>query len=117
MTTIATKEIEKALSSKGFEGQESHHHMFWFKHDGKKTSIRTRLSHGIAEYGDNLLGQMAKQLHLSKGQLVEFVSCTLSEQQYREQLIAKKHLVASTPAATPSSKVAVKVPKQGKPRG
>jgi len=50
-----TRAIRAALLSKGFMADDTHHEMFWLVVDGRKSSIRTRISHGVAEYGDNLL--------------------------------------------------------------
>ncbi len=82
MASRRTSDISQALTAKGFETDQTHHAMFWLHVDGKKTSIRTRLSHGIGEYGDNLLGQVAKQMKIRRKQLDEFIDCTLSGAEY-----------------------------------
>ena len=86
MTTKKSKDIETALVKKGFEKQDSHHKLFWFKYKGKITSIRTRLSHGIDEYGDSLLGMMARQLNITKKQLNDLIDCPLTKEQYEKTL-------------------------------
>ncbi len=55
MSALKTKDIEKALLAKGFTLENSHHKIFWLVFQGKKTSIRTRISNGAREYDDNLL--------------------------------------------------------------
>ncbi len=47
----------------------------------------TKLSHGINEYGDDLLYMVKKQLGLTKPQLINFVNCPLTERAYREHLV------------------------------
>ena len=50
--------------------------------DGKRTGIRTRLSHGVAEYGSRLLNEMAHQMMLSRKELDQFVQCPMDYHQY-----------------------------------
>lgn len=87
MATRKVKDIEMALQKKGFLLKQSHHRFFVFHVEGKKTSIRTRLSHGAKEYDDHLLGQMAKQVKLPKEDLLRLIDCPLSEEEYKEILI------------------------------
>ena len=92
MSTIKTKDIRKALTGKGFRVVESHHEMLWFFVEGKKTSIRTRLSHGSEEYDDGLLGQMAGQLKLKRADLDRLIECPLTEEEYANDLIQNGHV-------------------------
>lgn len=98
MSALKVKDISKALTAKGFVAEKSHHTMYWYVHAGKKTAVRTRLSHGETEYGSNLLGQMAKQMGLSKDQLHEFVECTLSGAAYSAHLVATKKVITDVAA-------------------
>jgi len=82
MSSISTRTIKRALTSKGFREELTHHEMLWFFVDGKRTSLRTRISHGLKEYSDPLLAQMAKQLNISKYHLEKFFDCTLTEAEY-----------------------------------
>lgn len=99
MPSFRTKDIRAALTSKGFVDVETHHGMFWYYVDGKKTSVRTRLSRGISEYGDSLLGQMTKQLHLTRSELGELIECPLTGEKYRE-ILKEKGVI--TPPSLPS---------------
>lgn len=92
MSNYRTSEIESALSKKGFVQHNTHHKMFTYYFDGKKTSVRTRMSHGIDSYGDNLLGPVAKQLKLSKRQLEDFIACPLTAEKYSEHLLNNKYV-------------------------
>jgi len=85
-----TKDIEAALTKKGFvHTKSSHHHFLVLYVDGEKKSIFTRYSHGKKECGDNLIGLMACQIRLSKAQFNDFIDCQLSEERYLDILSAK----------------------------
>lgn len=92
MTKRKTSELQVALTKKGFRKSNNHHEMYLFYHKGKKSSVRTRLSHGAKEYSENLLAQMAKQVRLDRGQFDDFIECPLTEEEYIEHLLAKGHL-------------------------
>jgi hypothetical protein len=93
MTTVRTRDIRKALTGKGFQVIGcTHHEMLWFFAHGKKTSIRTRLSHGSNEYDDGLLGLMAKQLKLRRADLDRLIECPLTEEEYVNGLIQNGHV-------------------------
>ncbi|MCL5966191.1 MAG: hypothetical protein M1550_03075 [Deltaproteobacteria bacterium] len=72
-----TKAIRAALIKKGFVADDTHHEMFWLVADGKKTSVRTRISHGAKEYGDELLSLVARQVGVSKQELHRLVDCPM----------------------------------------
>jgi hypothetical protein len=82
MAARKTLEIERALTGKGFRKEETHHEMYWLMVEGKRTAIRTRISHGKKEYGENLLGQMARQLRLRRRDFDDLLDCPLSEEGY-----------------------------------
>lgn len=86
MTVRKLKDIELSLTKKGFVLKQSHHRNYVLHVNGKKTSIRTRISRGSKEYDDHLLGQMAKQVKLSKENLLQLIDCPLSEKEYKDIL-------------------------------
>lgn len=88
---IKTRKIDSALISKGFVKNEKKKHIFYFLYiDGKKTQIRTKLSHGSNEYNDSLLSAIRKQLKFNnKEELEEFIECTKSLEQYIKRLESK----------------------------
>lgn len=95
MPTIPTKEIERSLLKKGFQKGNTHHRYFYLFINGKKTSIRTKLSHGskIKEYGDKLLNLMKKQLKFdSSADLIQFIKCPLTKQDYLK-ILGNKNLL------------------------
>jgi len=77
-----TAEIGCALSRKGFKKSDRRHTFYVFFVGGKKTTVRTRLSHGQSEYGASLLAQIARQLHLKTNEFEHLVDCPLSGADY-----------------------------------
>lgn len=88
MTVIKAKTIASALLNKGFKSSESHHTQYRFYYGGRKTIVKTYLSHGLREYDDSLLSQMKRQLGLTKQQLMDLINCPLSEDEYIAILLA-----------------------------
>jgi len=84
MASVSRDLIESSLLKKGFVLRETDHRYYHFYYLGKKTSIRTKISKGSAykEYDDNLLGLMAKQVNLTKKQLLDLINCPLSQEMY-----------------------------------
>lgn len=89
MSVLETKQIDKALKKKGFVIEERDHHFYFYKNDGKKTSINTKTSHSASEIGNSLIKIMAKQLHLEKSEFERLIKCTLSGEEYKEILKEK----------------------------
>nr|QNO52824.1 hypothetical protein KPNLKIIH_00016 [Methanosarcinales archaeon ANME-1 ERB6] len=94
---IKTRKIASALTTKGFieqGGKKRKKHTFYFLYvDGKKTSIRTKLSHGIDEYDDKLLSFMSKQLKFDKKKEIEdFIDCSKTYNEYIRMLMDKSIL-------------------------
>lgn len=87
MSAIKTQRIEAALLKKGFRRDYTHHECFWLYVEGRQTSVKTRLSYGIREYGDDLLAQLKKQLGVSKPQLHALVGCPLTYDEYVAHLV------------------------------
>jgi hypothetical protein len=75
--------VQQALIRKGFEQDDTHHHYFVYRtEEGLLTPIRTRTSHSGKTLDDYLLGAMAKQCRLDRGQFLELVDCPLSRTDY-----------------------------------
>jgi len=87
--------IEKSLSKKGFQLEETHHR-YWKVFDGERyTGVYTFIStgSGYKDYDDSLLSRMAKQLKLgSRKELCDLIDCPMDENAYREILAAKGFL-------------------------
>jgi len=94
MAVIKTKDIAVALEKKGFvaeSGNRRKKHTFYFLYiNGEKTRIWTMLSHGISEYGDDLLTSMRKELKFEKNkELKDFIDCPMTYEKYVEMLEIK----------------------------
>lgn len=87
MSSYRPQEVASALQRKGFERDKAHHFMFWLVVNGKRTSIRTRYSHSDRQIEGGRIGQMSKQMKLSKRQFEDFVDCRLTGEAYAEMLI------------------------------
>lgn len=88
MTQIKTRIVHSGLLNKGFQEAEGDHRRLIFYFQGRKSEVRTMISHGSREIGDGLIHAMAQQTKLSKSDFVDLVSCTLSTDGYAEKLRA-----------------------------
>jgi predicted RNA binding protein YcfA (HicA-like mRNA interferase family) len=86
------KDILAALTKKGFEESMTHHRQLYLKVDGKRTGIRTHISHGKKLYEGDLWSALRKQLGLQDdgAACVDLISCTLDHPGYVAKLKAKK---------------------------
>ena len=66
--------------------------MYWFYCDGKKTQIRTRISHGEKEIGSGLIGAMARETRLRKNEFLALVECSLSAEEYAGKMLSEGHI-------------------------
>lgn len=83
LTTVKTKKIIKALLSKGFKEVKKRDHMFFrFFVGDQETRIFTKISHGADEYDDGLINSIAKEMCLTKRQLMDFIDCDIGYPQY-----------------------------------
>ncbi|NCQ17921.1 MAG: hypothetical protein COZ80_08280 [Ignavibacteria bacterium CG_4_8_14_3_um_filter_37_9] len=83
-------EIRKALLQKGFYQKNNDHEFFYYKID---QSIFTKLSHGsrYKTYSADLLGKIKRQLKLNTmGQLLRFIDCPLTAEEYFNLLVSDK---------------------------
>lgn len=89
---LKARDVEGALTSKGFKPAERDHTFYFFYQGGKKTPIRTKISHGEREISDTNCSLMARQMHLSGPQFRDFVDCTIKEPEYLALMIQGGHL-------------------------
>jgi len=92
MVARSTNKLKSALLKKGFVMTRSHHLQFRLVIDNAPQQIFTFLSHGSKEYGDFLLGIVARQLHLSKQELLSFVDCEMSGGVYLALMQERGHI-------------------------
>lgn len=83
MTTYKSRKVEQSLEKKGFIKEDTHHKYFYFyTNDGKRTKVRTYISHGHKDIDDYLIGKMAQQTRLTKEQFMKLIDCPLSKEEY-----------------------------------
>ena len=94
MPVRAKRDVEAALTKKGFRKDDGDHHWFFYwTADGLKTTIRTKTSHGSTkDLSDGLLKEMARQVRISKGQFLDLVDCPLTREQYESALENDGHI-------------------------
>jgi len=83
-------DIRKALLQKGFYQRNKDHAFFYYK---MNQSIFTKLSHGsrYKTYSADLLGKIKRQLKLkSMSQLIRFIDCPLTGEEYFNLLVVDK---------------------------
>jgi hypothetical protein len=87
--SLDRSKVQVNLPKKGFVEQDDRKHVFYHLHyDGKKTHIRTHVSHG-SKYkilGDDLVAKMAVQCKLTSKNFRCLAECTLSQEDYFELL-------------------------------
>lgn len=89
MAVRAKRDVEAGLKKKGFRQDEGDHHWYtYWTEDGKKTPVHTKTSHGnTKDLGDHLIGQMSRQIGLTKAKFLDLVDCPLSREAYNEILV------------------------------
>jgi len=97
MAELPVWKLTSAFTRKGFEEEQTHHRMFYFMVQGKRTSIRTRLSHGEKRVDDWLLSQIARQVHLSRKCLREFIDCDITQEAYLRMMIDGGYVILEAP--------------------
>ena len=88
MGAIKTKDIKSALLKKGFRSDNRDHEYLWLFVGERRTRIRTWLSYGRSEYGEDLLAKVKQQLGVTKKQLHDLVDCPMNHEAYVAHLVA-----------------------------
>ena len=82
MSTLKVRQVEKALIAKlDFERRDSHHRIYRLYLDGQLVA-RTFTSHGQRELTSYHIGQMARQMRLSRREFLDAVECPLDREAY-----------------------------------
>ena len=90
MTARHSKQIVRTLKKNGFVVSEKHHHYYrYITLAGETVDIKTYVSHGVKDYGNQLLSDMAKQLKLTKQELLELIDGEMSREEYEGILKVK----------------------------
>jgi hypothetical protein len=87
------RDVRSGLESKGFAVDQQRHHIVLVYEDleGRTTTARTLISHGAGgnEIRDALLGQMARQVGLTRVDFRRLVDCPMSRKEF-DTVIAKR---------------------------
>lgn len=81
------RDVRGCFSRKGFEKHEGgRHEKYYHTDDGGRSDVLTVLSRqsGGTTVSLQLQGSIARQLKLSIAQFQEFVSCSISKEEYRD---------------------------------
>ena len=70
-------EIRRSLTKKGFEEDPKKHIWLVLVVDNHETTIKTCVSHGSKDYGDNMLSKMAGQLKISYREYKDLIRCPI----------------------------------------
>lgn len=92
MVSRSSRDIESALLRKGFRFADSHHKFLRLFRGTEPQPVQTFLSHGSKEYGDQLLAQVARQLHLTKAELLRLIDCEMSGEDYMTLMLERGHV-------------------------
>ena len=86
-----TRHVAVSLCAKGFrEDHKRDHRYYFFYHQGKKSSIQTKISHNADEIDDYLCSAMSRQMRLTRDQFKKFVMDGFPW----EEIEKKKELIA-----------------------
>lgn len=100
--------IISSLTSKGFVQEDGKDHIVLvFAHQGVIRRVHTKVSRGSGykDYSDQLLGDMSRQLQVTRKQLNGLIDCNLQGPEY-EQILRAKGVIRE-----------VQTPKQGTQKG
>ena len=89
---LSAREVDNSLTTKGFQKVERDHHFYYLWVKGKKTRIRTMISHGEKQISDPNCGNMARQMKITGPQFKDFVDCKLKLEAYVEILFQRGEL-------------------------
>ena len=81
-STRKGRDIDAALRKKGFSREVSGDHIYYYF---GSTRVKTKMSHGMmgSSLSVELIGDMARQLRLTKKQFLALIDCPLNETGYR----------------------------------
>jgi hypothetical protein len=89
---MKAREFERAVTQKGFTVIDRDHRYYFLNDaEGKKTPVRTKVSHDQRhDISDNLLSIMYKQLHFkNKAEFMKFIDCTITYETYLNDLMTR----------------------------
>ena len=86
-STRKGRDVDAALRQKGFRCDRSGKHIWYYFREasGDDSDVKVMISHGMggSSLSAKLIGNMARQLHLTKKQFLALIDCPLDEEGYR----------------------------------
>ena len=80
MPPVRTRDLERALQRKGFEGEVRGGHMwYYFTVDGRHTGLHLFRSLRDDDLHEGRIGQMARRMQMSREEFMSVVDCTLDQ--------------------------------------
>ena len=92
MAPRRARDVEKGLLCKGFQKREGDHTFLHLFVDGRKAPVQTKISHGSKEISDSLLGQMSRDLEISRRDFEDLANCPLSREEYLTKLRQRRRI-------------------------
>jgi predicted RNA binding protein YcfA (HicA-like mRNA interferase family) len=86
---VKTRDLRKELLSLGFEEEAGRDHIFYFYRHGGKIVVRTKVSHGLDEIRQPILGLIVKQLQMNRDEFEDLLNRKLSTERYKRILIER----------------------------
>ena len=86
LRVVKTRVLRKVLLDIGFEEETGRDHIFYFYKHREKLVVRTKVSHGVSELRQPILGLIGKQLHLNRDQFEDLLEGKLSASIYNDIL-------------------------------
>ena len=83
------RDVANGLKGKGFDEDRTRDHIYYTYRSlsGAITTVRTKVSHGSSkDIGISLLGLMARQCRLSIQGFRDLISCSLSREDYEQEI-------------------------------
>jgi len=85
-STRKGRDIDAALRKKGFRRDSGGKHIWYYFRDvdGDDSGVKVMVSHGMmgSSLSSKLIGDMARQLHLTTRQFLALIDCTMTEEEY-----------------------------------
>lgn len=86
---VKARILRELLLELGFEEETARDHVFYFYRYRGKIVSRTKISHGVAEIRQPILGLIGKQLHLDREEFENFLQGALPARVYETILRGK----------------------------
>ena len=84
--SVKTRDLRKQLLSLGFEEDRGKDHIFYFYRYEEKIVVRTKVSHGLDEIRQPILGLIAKQLQMNRDEFEDLLKGKVSSERYKKIL-------------------------------